>query len=53
MRSLWRRLVGQSASHPVEPLIPELNRATTMMELTLTALALGLGVVLLIHALLN
>jgi hypothetical protein len=53
MRSLWKRLVGQSGTHPAEPLIPELNRATTLMELTLTAVALGLGVVLLIHALIS
>ncbi len=53
MASLWRRLVGSFTPQPGQPLVPELNRATTMMELTLTALALGLGVVLLIHALLS
>jgi hypothetical protein len=53
MRSLWKRLVGEPGVHPAEPLIPELNRTTTLMELALTAVALGLGVVLLIHALVS
>ncbi len=51
MRELWRRVVGSLAPHGGQPLVPEMNPATTVMELALTALALGLGVVLLIHAL--
>jgi len=51
MREFWRNLVSSVAPHRGQAIVPEPGGAATVLELLLTAVAMGLGVVLLIRAL--